>query len=901
MLKKFGDKLNAVLDNFKENTIWLIEIQEEAERMFISDFSAEPELMPKTPSQKKRCRRRLSVTNDNNKRISKSRKKLRRSSVQRRNVGCKLFKEDEIACIKAVEQMQPMRSTRSATRAAKRSNQENEKDTKASFVPVDGRMPLVVLSQNDCQSLELHHKYQMTNSHPTQLTFEDVTLSTKACQIKFDPPREAALEILSPAAMVEIARSPSRSAIKVKIAQSATCGENGMERVSALIVQESNNVAEASTNDEDCIAESENKALRRSVRRSFAVRRSKRASVRTVMVQAAMRKSRKSSVTRKNMLETITSSYQNCNDKLEGDGEKECVEVISTIPPKLVQPEEVKQSDVLIPDNQNRRFTRSAAKFVITNLENEVESAKPQISSPRIQKSDSSDSDKSSSSDGQSARRKRSYKTAVTNVDNWPEELQKKVSPPQKKTTPRRVATSKIVRPKPRSFLHAVQKNNLLMTPVSVSHTMVKSFIKRNTPLKVDPKEQEKVRLENLKKKREQEEERIQKVEEQKKRKVEEYKKKREMQVRRVLETRSRVQQQDEEKKKKIEEKFAQIDEKTAKVREGRFAEENVKKKLAAKRMEEAEVRRRQEEEARKQKLQQLGEERQELLQRKKEEELERQRKIAEARKLQEQRQAELERERQHERQLAADREMARKRELENIQAEKERARLEKERALQLQRELERTAREEAALKVEREKEKLYKEAQEKEKRKEHELAELERQRLEKEIRKEKERKEHEENEKRIRENEERKWKEEQDKKVEKEIANKNMLNVTVEVHHTPPSVSYTMTPNGKIKLPKVNLEDYGMDLNSDDSTDDEGAPRKLIPAWASGKELQKTLVKQYYHPIDLNKLFGVIHPPNLENIFSKSKPRYLKRTSSAVWHSPPLLNRFNVPCGFKY
>lgn len=44
------------------------------------------------------------------------------------------------------------------------------------------------------------------------------------------------------------------------------------------------------------------------------------------------------------------------------------------------------------------------------------------------------------------------------------------------------------------------------------------------------------------------------------------------------------------------------------------------------------------------------------------------------------------------------------------------------------------------------------------------------------------------------------------------------------------------MTPNGKIKLPKVNLEDYGMDLNSDDSTDDEGAPRKLIPAWASGK-----------------------------------------------------------------
>lgn len=51
------------------------------------------------------------------------------------------------------------------------------------------------------------------------------------------------------------------------------------------------------------------------------------------------------------------------------------------------------------------------------------------------------------------------------------------------------------------------------------------------------------------------------------------------------------------------------------------------------------------------------------------------------------------------------------------LSSNRERARLEKERALQLQRELERTAREEAALKVEREKEKLYKEAQEKEKR----------------------------------------------------------------------------------------------------------------------------------------------------------------------------------------
>ncbi|XP_063050243.1 inner centromere protein-like [Engraulis encrasicolus] len=78
------------------------------------------------------------------------------------------------------------------------------------------------------------------------------------------------------------------------------------------------------------------------------------------------------------------------------------------------------------------------------------------------------------------------------------------------------------------------------------------------------------------------------------------------------------------------------------------------------------------------------------------------------------------------------------------------------------------------------------------------------------------------------------------------------------------------------------------MDQNSDDSTDDESAPKKPIPSWAEGLQLQQAVMKQYYDPVDLLAHFGAVEMPKLETIFHKSKPRFFKRTSSAVWHSPP-------------
>ncbi|NWQ69495.1 INCEA protein, partial [Neopipo cinnamomea] len=87
---------------------------------------------------------------------------------------------------------------------------------------------------------------------------------------------------------------------------------------------------------------------------------------------------------------------------------------------------------------------------------------------------------------------------------------------------------------------------------------------------------------------------------------------------------------------------------------------------------------------------------------------------------------------------------------------------------------------------------------------------------------------------------------------------------------------------------PPADENNYGLDLNSDDSTDDENDPRKPVPAWADGAQLHQAVLHQYYHPVDVDALFGAIPSPQLEHIFYKSKPRYFKRTSSAVWHSPP-------------
>ncbi|XP_056382741.1 inner centromere protein [Hyla sarda] len=858
-----------------KHMVWLMEIEEAARKMFSSDFTAEPELMPKTPSQKRRRKKRTSIVPDENRDPSGRRLSRRRSSASwstsvRRLSSRHMTKPLETSIIEESEQ-RPKRVTRAKAQASIVCMPVSEKPLEElpSNMPND-RLLQVKISAEERRSAEV----QLLNSVEKNPALETVVPTSAAPPIPFAPPAITASESSAPVTP----QKNDRTAAKLKIADSSTPKKAAVNGSIDLTLDSPQPVAQAAKElalelSNYSVTPTGSKSDRRSVRRSIVGRKSTShrtslahqyslASKRESMTRESVRKSIRRSVSRKKASDiSSSSSYKSYQSSIEVVDE----EVTVKIKPETTEPVEEAS------ENPRRSLrTRAFNKIAISNL--------PETEPQQMKTRQSSTAEAVPDGDDQTIRRK-SYKRAVDELSDQSSDEQVN-SPPRKKTPSPPCPPSKVIKPPPahlKTFLHTVQKNQLLMmTPGSIGKSLIaKSFIKRNTPLKVDPKEKERQRQEALRKKEEAELVRKQKIEEGKKRKQEELKLRREERLRKVLQARERVEQLEEEKKKKMEQKFAQIDEKSEKVKEDRLAEEKAKKKITAKKQEEVEGRRRQDEEARKLKAKQLEEEErrhQELLQKKRdEEEQERQRKFAETKKITDMRQAELERERQQ----------AAEKEQERLRAEKERERIEKERALQLQRELDRAA---------QEKEQQRKEAEERKRKEQQERLEQERQER---LRKEMEAKKLEAQ--RLREEQERIAKEKQT------AASVPSLNVTVDIQNSPACESYEMTPKSyKAPVVKINADDYGMDLNSDDSTDDESKPRKPIPAWASGNQLGQAMCQQYYHPIDVEKFYGTIDSPKLEDMFYKSKPRYYKRTSSAVWHSPPLnSNRQHLAVGF--
>ncbi|NWS73633.1 INCE protein, partial [Crotophaga sulcirostris] len=791
--------------------VWLQEIREEAAMMFRSHCSNEPELMPKTPSQKNRHRRKWPSNlreegwEPGRKRLSRRRNSSLKAVSSVRRSQRKQNKENLEPARAAVSQdFPPQRVTRSQAAAAKRSEALPETPPAQRVV---GKVLLVGVDARECVSTELH----LQKSPPKLAEQLNTTILLSSDD---DSPRESRASTPPPTSELMVPDTPrtndagEREAVSLLTTPKATNAtvilskDPGHEEVgdSAPVQEPPHHLRDSPGTPTGA------RLSRRSVRRSLMGKTS--LIHRTSLAEKYLLASKRESVLRKSIARTMAKrktarKSSVSTERVDGNCAETCLRF-----------------------SQNPQTPRMSLRSrTITRNE------QPQEASSNV---GFAVDDRLSSS----PRRKPSYKRAVDECYDSQQAVDGGLSPLRRKTPSPLFPASKVVRPF-KTFLHTVQKNQLLMTPSSVGRNgVIKSFIRYNTPLRSDPKEKERQKLETLQKKQEAEQLRKQKLEEEKKRRLEEAKLKREERLRKVLQARERAEQLEEERKRRIEQKIA-LFEKNEKVREERLAEEKIKKKAAAKKMEEAEARRRQEEEARRQKaLQQQEEEERrhrELMQKRKEEEQERARKIAE------QRRAEQEREKQ----LAAERELERKKEQERIQAEK--LREQQEKAARQQKE---------ALA----KEQLQKEMEKKEE-EERRLAELKRQQQEQE--------------------------EQPEEHKSKEGAQIQQLE---NKENSPACTSYQMTPQGpkEPKVPTENPNNYGMDLNSDDSTDDESQPRKPVPAWATGNLLSQAVVRQYYNPPNIDELFGTIASPKLEDIFYKNKPRYFKRTSSAVWNSPP-------------
>ncbi|XP_062318553.1 inner centromere protein-like isoform X2 [Osmerus eperlanus] len=783
LVKTFDGKIQEYISDIENvHMVWLEEIQQEANRMFSSDFSAEPELMPKTPIQKKNSRRkRISAGQEENRkrRSSKGKRNLRISSVNKLN----LIAENEVGPEAVASELFPEESKRNTRhKTAERGAEEKSITEKHENYSHTQTETAVVCASS-------HPSPSSTPQSPPQTRMQEVTVKLSAA------------DRLSAEILLKAESSPGRSVVKIAIATTEPSSSR-----------------------------------RSSVRHSLSLRRSlaglrhsmTQASVRRASRRSFMKKKARAGSSSRNVSEDVLmlSSGEDVVVKTEGVWSDVDIQTGNT----ETSPEEKK------PEVPHSRLTRSTAQIPPTT-----------VSSAAISKSGTPEESDDHREKPQSQSSLRSRSNSKRRAADAAEDFQS----PRKKPSPKRSQTA--IRPNMRSFLQTVQKNQLLMmTPSSMSRSsMMKSFIKNTTPHKVDLAKKEQLKLDALKKKQEQEEDRRRKMEDDKKKRLEELKKKRDERLRKVVEARVK---DEEEKLKMRREKNDK-----AQLREERLAEEKARK-MATKRQEELEQRRKLEDETRRKKIQQAEEEEKCLQEmqakRRAEEEQERARKLAEAR-----RAIELKKEQEREREREA----------------AERDRVEQEKALALKREVEKAARE----KEKRELEEMRKELEEKRKREAQ--AEEERAAKLREAAKEKEAA----------------AKIALSGQVQHAVMKTPLrkgpgLNVTVDIEGSPQS--YDITPKGGNKpvAGNSNSDDYGMDQKSDDSTDDESAPRKPIPSWAEGINLKQSTMKQYFNPLDLHTYFGEVELLKLENIFYKSKPRYFKRTSSAVWNSPP--KRGNLP-----
>ncbi|KAM6075556.1 inner centromere protein-like [Chlamydotis macqueenii] len=907
LLEVCGQRLSRFLrDAQHKHLAWLREAEEQGMRLLDSNFGAEPELMPKTPSQRRRPRKRQSsCLKDESKEPNRRRLSRRRSSIkpvsskpgsQRR---CSKEQPQNPSC-QGEEASVPDCAVRSQASA------KAELPARTGKWPAEAQGPVVKMDRQDCprgadggdtfcQAVageQLPQEDAATELHGVSSV--TATLGGQAGE------GEEATERRASTSTPKAARNGDPAVLQ---------GERSPQGLEKVLFQDSDSKMTAVRS----------KARRCSGRRSLVggPHKSHRASLakkyslagkRESMIQRSISRA----ISRKAAAQESSpaSSRASCQSSLEAFVEEDVTTSVrpelELDPPGEKTPEDVPVSSKIVqaasppaqrlPPPEPQAGSQEGS-CINPNSEHRNGNQEP----PRCAKSQ----------EDHSRVWTRSYKQAMGAVWSGQQPEGRTVSPLDDKhknsanqAPPSSSPASKVVRPL-KNFLQAVQRNQLLASPGPAGRGgIIKNFIKCNTPTRLCLKgdfvvssdtlnrggwriiaavflasqalaalsphtgicaalseEKERQRLESLRRKQEAEEQRKKKVEEEKRRRQAEMKQKREERLKKALQARERVEQMEEEKKKRMERKILQNDEKVclSQVREEKVAEERSKRRL---------LKKHEEADARKQKALRVEEDefqQQEPLQRGRGDKVkEKGKKVLELKNLVEQQQVEQVKERDH---RQRGNEKAPQPQLESaVFAEKNIKEEESPKELhELLGEEKRAEQPEPIAVTSNTWLKAVKE--------ENGLQEPQQQLGE-----------------------------------EKKIKQPEALAATAGTWLSKAvKKSISTSCLGALKgakeprPPKANENNYGMDLNSDDSTDDENEPRKPVPAWADGSQLNQAVLHQYYHPVNADQLFGLIPSPKLEDIFGKSKPRYFKRTSSAVWHSPPGTKSTSCPsCSFK-
>lgn len=107
-------------------------------------------------------------------------------------------------------------------------------------------------------------------------------------------------------------------------------------------------------------------------------------------------------------------------------------------------------------------------------------------------------------------------------------------------------------------------------------------------------------------------------------------------------------------------------------------------------------------------------------------------------------------------------------------------------------------------------------------------------------------------------------------------------------------------TSSQQVAPVKIKEENYDInDLRSDDETDDEEEPSKPIPQWARDPFIFRKAQAQCFKTLNFTKMFRAACNAEikLEEVFSSRRRRFVERSSSANWNTPPVWGTNGI-CG---